>query len=79
VIVRPTDGEDYNALRRAISDRAVLAATEASELQFRWDADHLAIVCDRCGVERIDIMTRLDAMAGVKVSYEGFPAGTALE
>jgi hypothetical protein len=59
-------------------DRPFLDVTNGQNLLLEWTAPkNLGIVCNNCGLEDIDVMTKRPEANGISVSYKGFPVGTA--
>ena len=74
------DGQDANKAINddSIAESSALVATLAGKVQLRWqDRDTLLVICDRCGLEAVDISKKLDNLGSTKIVYHGFPAHTA--
>ena len=66
------------AVARLADTAYVVHATAAGALALRWAGDTaLTVVCAGCGLEAFDVMERRDRLGPVRVTYEGFPRGTA--
>lgn len=66
------------AMSRMDRDSAALIATRADSLRLKWNSDtELLVVCDRCGMESVDIMQSRASAAGVRIKFLGLPSSDA--
>ena len=73
--------EGYNLsdlAKTAHSDDPVLVATSAETVRIRWVDDiHIELICDQCGITKIDVMEKKEKLKSIEIAYKGFPQGTA--
>ncbi len=63
-----------------LGDSAVLVATLASRVKLSWQQNStLRVICDACGLEAIDIMTKRQSSGQTRVVFDGFPPHTAYD
>jgi len=62
------------SLRRAIHDNPVLVATRAQDIVLRWSGPNTVdLICERCGIEKIDVIEKREKWNSVNVVFIGFP------
>lgn len=63
------------SLRRAIHDNPVLVATRAQDVVLKWSGPHtVVLVCESCGIKKIDVIERKEKWNSISVAYVGFPS-----
>ena len=66
------------SLPEAIRKDSILVVTRGAAITLKWTTpDELVLRCDRCGIEKIDIIDRKYTWNSIHIRYEGFPNGTA--
>jgi hypothetical protein len=61
-------------LPRAIHDKPILVATHAQGLVLEWSGPRkIDLICDGCGITKIDVIERNEKRDSVDVGYVGFP------
>ncbi len=81
VVVIPTGRNIQHVINEEdIRKSAVLVATLASKVKLSWpEGGPLHVLCNACGLEAIDIMTKQPQAGQHRVVYDGFPQHTAYD
>jgi hypothetical protein len=65
-------------LPRTCRDQLPLCLTRGWNLTLRWTSpNELSVICDKCGIQPIDIMEKQANYKSIAITYDGFPKGTA--
>ena len=63
------------SLPRAIHDKPILVATHAHELVLKWSGPkRVDLICDSCGIKKIDVIEKNEKWDSVDVAYIGLPS-----